>query len=612
MTAFNLGTIFACAFATLLILLPGAAVLAWFPAGRRGAMEWLSISFGLGLSIVALAALLGYVAGFRYDAVLLIILAAGCAILLAFGLARKKISLRWSALAGLEIIALTALLGLRFFQARGLALPAWVDSVHHTFLVRIFLEGGGIPSTLRPWIPGPFYYHYGFHAATAIFSAFSGLSPDRAVLIFGQILGAAAALSAYRLSMALRRDRRVALLVLALVGFFAQMPAYYLTWGRYTLLAGMVLLPLAMAEAVEYALRAPRPAGAVRLAILTAGVLLTHYLAGILLAVFLILLGLAVLLRRNRRRRLIGLTASVAIGTAMAMPWLIPMLRYSADSVGVEVVPLNASIDALYFTNYGVYLWKLLGPLRNYLLLGSGLLAALAVLFRRGPTRVFSVWALLLGLQTLPWGLRIEPFRPDHLAIVLFLPAAILAAGGFVSLADALDRRRPALRARFFFAGIALGCCLIGLWQTRTIINPATVFADSDDRQALEWAARNTPADSVFLINVAPWQNGLYRGVDGGWWLLPLALRRTLLPPMLYSFSPQVYIDQVDRLAASVSELKGCTPDFWSVVQDQGVTYIYVKEGVGSIQPDQLENCRGIKEIYRIGKVRIYRVASIG
>jgi hypothetical protein len=259
-----------------------------------------------------------------------------------------------------------------------------------------------------------------------------------------------------------------------------------------------------------------------------------------------------------------------------------------------------------------LYLWKLLGPLRNYLLLGSGLLAALAALFRRGPTRVFSVWALLLGLQTLPWGLRIEPFRPDHLAIVLFLPAAILAAGGFVSLAGAIDRRWPALRARFFFAGIALACCLVGLWQTRTIVNSATVFADSEDRQAVEWAARNTPADSVFLINVAPWQNGLYRGVDGGWWLLPLALRRTLLPPMLYSFSPQVYIDQVDRLAASVSELKGCTTDFWSVVQDQGVTYIYIKEGVGSIQPDQLENCRGIKEIYRIGKVRIYRVASIG
>jgi hypothetical protein len=610
MIDFNLGTAFACAFATLMILLPGAAILAWLPAHRRSAAEGLAISFGSGLSIIALGALLGRVVGFRFNALLLMILALGCAILLVLGWARRKISLRWSAWAGLEILALAALLALRFYQARDLALPAWVDSIHHAFLVRIFLEGGGIPTTLQPWIPGPFYYHYGFHAAATVFSAFSGLPPDRAVLLFGQILGVAAALSAYRLSMALRRDRRVALLVLALVGFFAQMPAYYLSWGRYTLLAGMVLLPLAMAEAVEYTLRAPRPSTAARLAILTAGVLLTHYLTGILLALFLTLLGLYLLLRKNRRTRLAGLAVSVAAGTAAALPWLIPMLRASAGNVGVDVVPWNASIDVMYFADYGSYLWKLLGPLRNYLLLGAGLLAALAALFRRGPVRVFAVWGLLLGVQTLPWGLRVEPFRPDHLAIVLFLPAAILAAGGFVALADALDRRWPALRARFFFGGIALACCLVGLWQTRTIVNPATVFADSDDRQAVEWVSRNTPTDSVFLINVAPWQNGLYRGVDGGWWLLPLALRRTLLPPMLYSFAPREYIDQVDLLAASIDEMKGCTPDFWSVVRAQGVTHVYITQGIGSIQPGDLETCTGIEEIYRIGKVRIYRVVS--
>jgi hypothetical protein len=608
MINFNLGTAFACVLAFLLLLLPGAAILALFPDRRRGWVELLSISFGLGLSVIALGALLGRVAGFHYGPALLTGPAAGCAILLVFGLARKQPSFRWSAFAGLEILAIAVLLALRFYQARDLALPAWVDSVHHVFLVRLFLEGGGLPVTLQPWIPGPFYYHFGFHAAAAVFAVFSGLSPDRAVLFFGQILGVAAALSAYRLSMALRRDRRQALLVLALVGFFSEMPAYYLTWGRYTLLAGMVLLPLAMAEAVEYTLRAPRPASAVRLAILTAGTLLSHYLTGILLALFLALLGVYVLLRRNRRRRFPGLAVAVAAGTAAALPWLIPMLRYSAGSVGVDVVAPGGAVDAMYFANYGDYLWKLLGPLRNYLLLGSGLLAGLAALFRRGPLRVFAVWGLVLGLETLPWGLRIAPFRPDHLAIIVFLPASILAANGLITLADYLNRRVPALRAHFFFGGVALAVCLAGIWQTRTIVNPGTVFATSDDRQAAVWAARNTPADAVFLINVVPWQNGLYRGVDGGWWLLPLAERRTLLPPMLYSFGPQDYIDKVDGVAATVSTLTGCTGEFWSIVQAQGVTYLYIKEGSGSLQPGGLESCPGVVEAFRAGKVRIYRV----
>jgi hypothetical protein len=610
MIYFNLETALACALAVFLLLLPGGAILALFPDRRRGAVETLSISFGLGLSVIALGALLGRVAGFRFGPALLVGSAAGCALLTALALARKKFSFRFrpSAFTGLEMIAIAALIGLRFYQARDLALPAWVDSVHHVFLVRLFLEGGGIPATLMPWIPGPFYYHFGFHAAAAVFSAFSGLTPDRAVLLFGQILNAAAALSAYRLSMALRRDRRRALLVLVLVGFLAQMPAYYLTWGRYTLLAGMVLLPLAMAEAVEYALRSPRPGSAVRLAILTAGTLLTHYLTGILLALFLALLGVYVLLRRKRRRRFPGLAVAVAAGTAAALPWLIPMLRYSAGSIGMDVVAPGGSVDAAYFANYAEYLWKLLGPLPSYLLLGAGMLAALAALFRRGPTRVFAVWSLVMGVETLPWGLRIAPFRPDHLAIVLFLPAAVLAANGFTALADFLDRHRPALRAGFFFAGVALASSLIGIWQTRTIVNPATVFATSDDRQAVLWAAQNTPADSVFLINVVPWQSGLYRGVDGGWWLEGLAQRRTLLPPMVYSFAPRDIVDAVDRLAATVSTLTGCSPEFWSVVRAEGVTYLYITEGTGSLQPAGLESCPGIEEVIRIGKVRIYRV----
>ncbi len=608
MIDFPLATASACLPAFLALVLPGAAILALLPDRRRGAVELLSIAFGLGLSVVALGALIGRVAGFRYGPALLIGLGAGWTILAAAGLARKKFSLRWSAFAGLEFLALAGLLALRLYQARDLALPAWVDSVHHVFLVRLFLEGGGLPAALAPWIPGPFYYHFGFHAAAALFAAVSGLAPDRAVLLFGQILNAAAALSAYRLSMALRRDRRQALLVLALVGFISEMPAYYLTWGRYTLLAGMVLLPLAMAEAIEYALRSPRPASAVRLAILTAGTLLTHYLTGILLAVFLLLIGGCVLLRRKYRRQLSGLAVAVAAGTAAALPWLIPMLRYSAGSVGLDVVAPGGAVDAMYFANYGQYLWNLLGPLRNYLLLGFGLLGAVAALFRRGPLRLFAAWGLVVGMETLPWGVRLAPFRPDHLAIIVFLPATILAARGLIALADYLNRRVPAMRAGFFFGGLALGCCVLGIWQTRTIVNPAAVFAASDDRQAAVWVEQNTPADSVFLINVVPWQSGLYRGVDGGWWLEALAGRRTLLPPMLYSFGPREYIDQVDGLAATVSTLTGCTGEFWSVVRAQGVTYIYIKEGTGSLQPDGLEECPGIEEVFRAGKVRIYRI----
>jgi hypothetical protein len=594
---------------TLGVWLPGAAVLVWQSERRMTGMERLGVSFGLGMAVVALAALAGRILSIRFTLPILAALEAASAILLVAGWIRRRRAFRCSAFAVWELLALIVLLGLRFFQARDLALPAWVDSVHHTFLVRLFLERGGIPADLQPWIPGPFYYHFGFHSAAALVAAVSGLPPDRVILVFGQILNAAAALSVYRLSMAIRPDRRIAILAMALAGFVARMPAYYLAWGRYTLLAGLILLPLAMAEAVGFMKRPRRPAG-VRLALLTAGTLLTHYLAGLLLAAFLVLIGLSLLARNDRWERFPELAFSVGAGTAAALPWLVPMLRYSTERVGMDWIASAAALDEAYFANYASYLWTLLGPLRNYLLLGAGLTAGLAALFRRGPLRIFALWGLFLGMQTFPWGLRFAPFRPDHMAILLYLPAAVLSAHGLRGLALWIRRRRPVLRPRVFLAGAMLGFCLAGIAQSATLLTMASVFAGPDDRQAAEWAAVHTPADAIFLINTAPWQTGLYRGMDGGWWMLPLAGRRTLLPPMLYSFADSAYEDGVNRLASEVFQLKGCTADLWSVIDSQGVTHIYLTEGTGSLQPADLAVCPGVEEVYRVGKVRIYRVVG--
>jgi hypothetical protein len=47
-----------------------------------------------------------------------------------------------------------------------------------------------------------------------------------------------------------------------------------------------------------------------------------------------------------------------------------------------------------------------------------------------------------------------------------------------------------------------------------------------------------------------------------------------------------------------------------ALVREQGVTHIYLKEGVGSLHPEDLESCPGIIEIFRIGKVRIFQVEN--
>ncbi len=125
-----------------------------------------------------------------------------------------------------------ATLALRFIQIRDLVLPAWVDSLHHTFIFQTIRDQGQIPGNLMLYTSIPFYYHFGFHALTAAFGELTDLSSPQAVLIFGQILNASVVFSVYQLAVQLTYRRDVGIAAAILTGFVSQMPAYYVSWGR--------------------------------------------------------------------------------------------------------------------------------------------------------------------------------------------------------------------------------------------------------------------------------------------------------------------------------------------------------------------------------------------
>src|SRR5205814_8301967 len=56
-----------------------------------------------------------------------------------------------------EVILVTILLVTVWTRLRtiaGILLPPWVDSVHHTMLVRLFVERGTVPADYEPFITG--------------------------------------------------------------------------------------------------------------------------------------------------------------------------------------------------------------------------------------------------------------------------------------------------------------------------------------------------------------------------------------------------------------------------------------------------------------------------
>jgi hypothetical protein len=129
--------------------------------------------------------------------------------------------------------------------------------------------------------------------------------------------------------------------------------------------------------------------------------------------------------------------------------------------------------------------------------------------------------------------------------------------------------------------------------------------------RALDWVRANTPADARFYNNAAFWQGAIYRGLDGGYWLMPYTGRISLIPPVPYIWQAPTLVAQVNRWAEQSTTLKGCTPDFWAIVTQARLTHIYVRAGTGSLQPAALDECPRLSLLYREEGVSIYEIKQV-
>jgi hypothetical protein len=130
-----------------------------------------------------------------------------------------------------------------------------------------------------------------------------------------------------------------------------------------------------------------------------------------------------------------------------------------------------------------------------------------------------------------------------------------------------------------------------------------------DDIEALEWITENTPEDARFFINTAYWQYDIYRGVDGGGWILPFTERWALVPTVFYGFSPDAeMIRQIQSWGKDASEIATCSDMFWQLVEEADLDWIYIREGVGSLQSEGLEFCASIDIFYQKDGLSIYKI----
>lgn len=562
----------------------------------------------------------------------------------------------------------------RFVQIQDLALPAWVDSVHHALMIRVVAEQGAAPYVLDPYLPiDNMPYHWGYHVFTAAVMQLSGVELPLVMLWEGQILNALHVLTCAALATYLWRRPLAGLVAALIVGLISIMPAYYVSWGRYTQLAGLLMVP-ALAIVWHAGLRGTARSWWISAAVLVAGLSIIHFRVLIFACGLLAALSVGWAIDRpwnELRPRIWQAAAAVGLTLVLAAPWLWVVVSQTLFPA-IEQPQNLVSAESYSTVNFGI-LWA--G--QNRLLVALALVVALWGIARRSRVAVEQVgWVSAMVLFANPWlmsyilpafgatvmlwallwrrwlvlpiGIGLFALNPmfvtlphlwlitnDAVVISLFMPLSVLIGGGVCFLTERLAHSRmPAfetpmvepspvalhiksvpfrqsslLPVPYVVLVVVLLLALWGTWNSRTVINPSTVFATQADVAAIAWVADNTPDNARFLINATRWLPGVSRGADGGWWLMPLAGRWTSTPPVLFMYGSLDYIREVQaRNDKIVGFQTGHEQDVLQIIREKQITHVYLNSRNGPLTPAVFADNTRFEQVYEHDGVTILAV----
>lgn len=613
------GTLVATLAAPLVLLLPGWALLSLLlpperlagdPRQRPDAVAWLTLAAGLTLALAPVALLYLNLLGVKLGTAAALAVLALSAAVVAWrrGRAwRKRVpgprpsvrhlpSPQALALAlGMALIA-----GVRLWVARGLNIGFWGDSYQHTLMTQLILDNGGLFDSWEPYAPlRTFTYHFGFHANTALFqwatAWLSGNPTPRTVVLMGQFLNALAALALYPLAVRLSGGRRwVGVGAVWIAGLLTPTPMFYVNWGRYTQLAGQVILPAAIWFTVE-ALEAPRrDLRRLALPILAvAGLGLTHYFVLAFYVMFLIPYLAAWLLGRRRQWRRWGeaVLRLAIVGVAaclLVLPWAMRLLSGLLPHILTGYIQGTPSEEYIRQENM---FYPLAQFVPHYLAALAGV-GGLWALLRRQRTALLLFWVGCLFLLSNPHWLGLPGTAVVNnftVELALYIPAAILAADLAVALFDLVTRQWSRLRpaAAAVAAALLLLAAVLGVRPRAGVLDPQYQLVTPADEQALRWIRGHTPADARFLVNSFFAYGGtLIVGSDAGWWLPLLAGRENTVPPLNYGgeAGPDPgYGQRINDRALRLEQSALDDPATVRYLHEQGITHLFVGEKGGPL-----------------------------
>lgn len=590
--------------ALLFLFLPGAWLLYLRPWPSHSRDPIAQLGWALALS-TAVWPLLWYgvtLLGGRWSGPLLWILLIGGwgGLLLLNWLKPRSVWSRPSAIHLAFLLLWLVGLAARLLAVRDLAAPPWVDASRHALITAVMADNGRTISQYAPYLPiDQFPYHFGFHALSASLLLLTQAPLEQLLLFLGQLLNSLLPLTVYTAVWLVCRRRPAALIaafLLALPFFF---PAYYATWGRFTQLTAVLIMPPLLAASWLLLRGAKRwRNGWVWVAVLAAGLFLIHF------RVFLFYLpfaGLVWAISRGRHGR--WLLAAGLAGLGLVLPRLLYLWRTAKP---VETLSHSIQNYNNFPTDYYTAGWD-----RFFIWLAWAMLwlSLLLLLSRRSSWRWFSwpltllLWvALVMGLLGGDYvGLPTTSLvNLNSFYITLFLPLAIFLGVTLDRFWQALARTHWAwLAAGYVAAGVLTTAVALFGWQQQiNILNPATILLQSPDLPALAWLAENVTAEAKIGVNSWKWLGNTWAGNDGGAWIVPLTQRQSSTPPADYIYDQTLYeqVTAFNEAATAVDDWAAPETAVW--LRQQGIDYLFVGARGGFLDPYALAQNPQLQLVY--------------
>ena len=560
----------------------------------------------------------------------------------------KKVVLVWADLVFIGLMVLIVFT--RFWSIRSLDVPMWGDSYHHTMIAQLLADNGGLFKSWQPYAElTTFTYHFGFHSAAAVFYWITHMDMSKSVLWVGQLMNVLAIVVLYPLAKKVGHSEWAGVAAVLVGGLLSPLPMYYVNWGRYTQLAGQVIMPAAIyftwialeseqrgsetsfsntkSNWLQKLFRNELEIGRMAvLWILLGGLALTHYriliFAIIFFVMFIVIYG-----RRLTWRNMLTRTFWIGTGAGLLfLPWFVRTFSGRIILFFASQISTPVSTASNWAHEYNA-----IGDISSYLPIWLWLLWPISILWslwrREKGVLLISLWSFSILLVANPQWLRLPGeglLNNFAVFIAAYIPASVVA-GYLLGRVTSIKTKNgiPSMSSLLILV-ISLLIFAAGLSGVRDRMVDLQVagheLVTRPDIRAAVWIRENTPQAARFLVNsFFAYGNMDIVGSDGGWWLPLLAKRQTSLPPLSYDSEqgPRPdYISWINDLTAEIQN-KGLTnPEVLRLLRERGIDYLFIGQRHGRVNysgpyvfdPQQLLGNPEFRVVYHQDRVWVFEI----